>query len=98
MDAGSFCAFSAANFGFYVLILHLVSVIIDGFMSDGHFNRSFLPHGDFASGVRVGRASERVVCMGVFAEMLGEICPGVSESDRIALTDRFRSLVLQREK
>ena len=67
-------------------------------MSDGHFNRSFLPHGDFASGVRVGRASERAVCLGVFAEMLGEICPGASEAERQAMAEKFKSLVLQKEK
>lgn len=67
-------------------------------MSDGHFNRSFLPHGDFASGVRVGRASERAVCLSVFAQMLDEICPEASENDKQSMTDKFKSLVLQNEK
>ena len=39
-------------------------------MSDGNFNRSLLPHGNFATGVRVGRAAERAVCVEVFAKLL----------------------------
>lgn len=67
-------------------------------MSDGHFNRSFLPHGDFASGVRVGRSSERAVCLSVFVEILDEICPDISEDDKKALVGKFKSLALQKER
>lgn len=67
-------------------------------MSDGHFNRSFLPHGDFASGVRVGRASERALCLDVFSEMLGGICPELSPEQQSELCLRFKAMVLEREK
>jgi len=67
-------------------------------MSDGHFNRAFLPHGDFASGVRVGKASERGVCLEAFAEILGDIAPELSEEQRIKLQQRYKELVLAKEK
>lgn len=67
-------------------------------MSDGHFNRAFLPHGDFASGVRVGRASERALCLAVFAEMIDELCPTMSEADKEAAAQKFKQTILQRER
>lgn len=67
-------------------------------MSDGHFNRAFLPHGDFASGVRVGKASERGVCLEAFAEIIGEIAPDMSEQQRAELQQRFKAMVLAKEK
>lgn len=67
-------------------------------MSDGHFNRSFLPHGDFASGVRVGKASERAICLEAFAEMLRELNPGLTEEQYEDARSRFKSLILSKEK
>lgn len=66
-------------------------------MSDGHFNRSFLPHGDFASGVRVGRASERALCVEVFAEFVDRLCPLATDTDRQALCERFKATIVSRE-
>ena len=67
-------------------------------MRDGHFNRSFLPHGDFASGVRVGRASERALCVSTLAELLANNFPNISEEDKQTFVSQFKSLVVQREK
>ena len=67
-------------------------------MSDGHFNRAFLPHGSFASGVRVGRASERSLCAAVFTEMLAEIAPHLSPDERAQLLAKFKQTVVEREK
>lgn len=67
-------------------------------MSDGHFNRSFLPHGDFSSGVRVGRASERAICIKAFGEMLESICPEASDEVKATWAAQFKALVLQSEK
>lgn len=66
-------------------------------MSDGHFNRSFLPHGDFASGVRVGRASERALCVEVFAEFVDRLCPQATDTDRQALCERFKAIIVSKE-
>ena len=67
-------------------------------MSDGHFNRAFLPHGDFASGVRVGKASERGVCLEAFAEIIAEIAPDLTPEQQQEMQQRFKALVLSKEK
>lgn len=67
-------------------------------MSDGHFNRAFLPHGSFASGVRVGRASARALCATVFAEMLTEIAPHLSPDEQAQMVAKFKQTVAEREK
>lgn len=66
-------------------------------MSDGHFNRSFLPHGDFASGVRVGRASERGLCLRVLADMLQKWFPHLTEEERAAACLEFKRELTKRE-
>ena len=67
-------------------------------MSDGHFNRAFLPHGDFASGVRTGRAAERAVCLEAFGEVIRQLWPAMDEQDRAAALQKFKALVLSKEK
>ena len=67
-------------------------------MSDGHFNRSFLPHGDFATGVRVGRAAERALCLNTLAELLTNNFPEIPMDEKQAFANRFKELVIQREK
>lgn len=43
-------------------------------MSDGHFNRAFLPRNDYQSALKVGKAMERKRCEEALAETLEEFC------------------------
>lgn len=67
-------------------------------MSDGNFNRSLLPHGSFATGVRVGRAAERAVCVEAFAKLLDDLCGSLTEEEKTEHIKHFKAMVLEKEK
>lgn len=44
-------------------------------MSDGHFNKCFLPHNQFQSGLRAGKALGRMKAIEVFRGFLDQTMP-----------------------
>lgn len=44
-------------------------------MSDGHFNKCFLPHNQFQSGLRAGKALGRMKALDVFRRFLDKSMP-----------------------
>lgn len=55
-------------------------------MSDGHFNRSLLPHNDYQSALKVGKALERKRCEDALKEILEEILPNNSDLKDLIIT------------
>lgn len=66
-------------------------------MSDGNFNRALLPHTDFQSGVRQGRASERALAIDTLKDVLAEQLPDLSEDDLARVVSEFRLKLAERE-
>jgi len=55
-------------------------------MSDGHFNKAILPHNDYRSGLKVGRAIERKNCEDAFNKTLNKVFPNDdSEQKRLQI-------------
>lgn len=59
-------------------------------MSDGHFNRSLLPAGDFQSGLRAGRARMRTRAEEAFLMAVTAAFPEASEEEKAAAIGLFR--------
>lgn len=59
-------------------------------MSDGHFNKCFLPHNQFQSGLRAGKTQLRMKAVAAFRRFLDEMCPGLDETERENRIDSFR--------
>lgn len=44
-------------------------------MSDGHFNKCFLPHNQFQSGLRAGKAQQKMKSVDAFRNFLAKVMP-----------------------
>ena len=62
-------------------------------MSDGNFNRSLLPSGGYASGVRAGESRMRVRAARAFRQWLAETCPGIAPGELDRHVSRFAALM-----
>jgi hypothetical protein len=60
-------------------------------MSDGHFNRAFLPHTDFQSGVRAGRAAALHQAQEAFAKAIEAAFPTAAEDEKAQALKAFRA-------
>lgn len=59
-------------------------------MSDGNFNKSLLPAGGYASGVRAGEARMKSRAIHAFQELLKEAAPDMEQGKRQELLIRYR--------
>lgn len=59
-------------------------------MSDGHFNKCFLPHNQFQSGLRAGKAQQRMKSVEAFQRFLEDIMPELDPATRKSYTDSFK--------
>ncbi|MBR1594191.1 MAG: hypothetical protein IJ659_05405 [Alloprevotella sp.] len=64
-------------------------------MSDGNFNRSLLPSGGYASGVRAGESRMRVRAARAFRRWLAETCPRVEPGELDRHVSRFAALMAE---
>ncbi len=62
-------------------------------MSDGHFNKCFLPHTQYQSGVRTGKAMQRMKSVEVFRKTLERLRPDLSEEERSVEVKDFQRLI-----
>lgn len=51
-------------------------------MSDGHFNKCFLPHNQFQSGLRAGKAQQKMKSVDAFRHFLTQIMPELDDVTR----------------
>lgn len=51
-------------------------------MSDGHFNKCFLPHNQFQSGLRAGKAQQKMKSVDAFRDFLSRIMPELDTATR----------------
>lgn len=66
-------------------------------MSDGNYNRALLPHTDYQSGVRAGRAAERGLAIDTLRDVLAEQLPELSVDDLERVVSEFRLKLAERE-
>lgn len=66
-------------------------------MSDGNFNRALLPHTDYQSGVRAGRAAERTLAIETLKDVLAEQLPRLEEDELDRVVSEFRLKLAERE-
>ena len=59
-------------------------------MSDGHFNKCFLPHNQFQSGLRAGRARQKMRSVDAFRNFLAQVMPELDEATRDAYIASFK--------
>lgn len=59
-------------------------------MSDGHFNKCFLPHNQFQSGMRAGKAQQRMKAVEAFRLFLDEKMPELTPENREEYINSFR--------
>lgn len=62
-------------------------------MSDGNYNRSHLPRNDYQSGVRAGKASERVHALNTFVSLIEKYFPNLSDEERNTLRRTFHAML-----
>lgn len=60
-------------------------------MSDGHFNKCFLPHNQFQSGLRAGKAQGRMKAMDAFRRFMDKTLPELTPDTREAYTNVFKA-------
>lgn len=63
-------------------------------MSDGHFNRTFLPRNEYQSALKIGRHMERALNERLLKETLEEVCKGNTSLQNEILT-RFKKKLQQ---
>lgn len=66
-------------------------------MSDGHFNRSLLPAGDFQSGLRAGRARTCTRAEEAFIMAVTAAFPEASEDEKAKAIGLFRKHLLEED-
>ena len=66
-------------------------------MSDGNFNRALLPHTDFQSGVRAGRAGTRHQAEEAFKKVISSLLPYATKEDKAQALELFRTKLLKNE-
>lgn len=59
-------------------------------MSDGHFNKCFLPHNQFQSGLRAGKALGRMKAAEVFRRFLTATMPELNAATRESYITAFK--------
>jgi len=62
-------------------------------MSDGNFNRALLPSTPYASGVKTGKAQERVIAERAFEQWLRAEMPTLSENELKEKVAAFKKLL-----
>lgn len=60
-------------------------------MSDGHFNKCFLPHNQFQSGLRAGKAQQRMKSLEAFRAFLEQVMPELDAETRDSYINSFRA-------
>lgn len=66
-------------------------------MSDGHFNRSLLPHTDYKSGVRAGRAGALRQAEEAFRKAIVSAFPMATEAEKAQALKQFRAELSKNE-
>lgn len=59
-------------------------------MSDGHFNKCFLPHNQFQSGLRAGKAQQRMKSIEAFRRFLTQFLPELDKETIEAYIASFK--------
>lgn len=58
-------------------------------MSDGHFNKAILPHNDYCSGLKVGRAMQKRQCEDALRQALLET-DGISPEQQATILQNWQ--------
>lgn len=73
----------------------LYILFIGDFMSDGNYNRNFLPYNNYQSGLRAGRAQVKRLALECFDCWLQDAFPALTDEDRLRLSVEYKALLDQ---